>query len=104
MQRQRTFYSSMRLRSEKLREVMLRLGAGDSLKEYPTGRILLHTADFNTRTSVEVNRNTVDALTIRGLVVPIKSRAKIDDVLTYELTDDGQLLARVCSDRIEMHE
>lgn len=55
----------MRLRSEKLREVIVRLGAGDSLKEYPTGRILLHTADFNTRASVEINRNTVDALVSR---------------------------------------
>lgn len=96
----RWLFANMRLRSEKLREVIVRLGAGDSLKEYPTQRILLHSSDLQARPSIEITRHTVNALAVRGLIYPVRQDAGFN----YEITEVGETLARVFSEKTFAHE
>jgi hypothetical protein len=98
--KKRGILPSLRIGGSKIKEVLLRLDAGDFIKEYPSQRIFLHTSDLQNRFSIELAKSTVNAMLIRGLVMPNKSKDGID----YQLTDDGQVVANIFAGRTMLHE
>ncbi len=83
------FETCLRL-AKKAKQVLVRMNRGDQLREYPT-RIFLHTSDLKNRPSIELRRNTVQALVDRGLAFPVREQ----EVFNYELTEEGETIARV---------
>lgn len=73
----------------KIKEVLMHLEEGDRLVEYPA-RIFLHSSRLESRPSVKLKPRTVKSLMMRGFICPVKE----GDIFVYELTDEGQTVAR----------